>query len=89
MGDSHQVLARPPTTALPPSTHVPDRIRSTAVTPVAVEPSHVLDVAGLPHHHRDPFDRLLVAQAMALDVPLMTADPVLDAYPPNLIRLRG
>lgn len=37
-------------------------------------------VAELPLHHRDPFDRLLVAQAQVLDVPLVTADPVLEAY---------
>jgi PIN domain nuclease of toxin-antitoxin system len=40
----------------------------------------VLRVAGLPDHHRDPFDRLLIAQAQALDVPLVTADEQLSAY---------
>lgn len=34
----------------------------------------------LPIHHRDPFDRLLVAQARDLDVPLITADADLGAY---------
>ncbi|MDJ0390274.1 type II toxin-antitoxin system VapC family toxin [Roseomonas sp. E05] len=37
-------------------------------------------VAGLPPHHRDPFDRLLVAQAMAEPVRLYTADPLLPPY---------
>lgn len=34
----------------------------------------------LPRHHRDPFDRLLVAQAQDLNVPIVSADLVLDRY---------
>lgn len=34
----------------------------------------------LPPHHRDPFDRLLVAQAFDLGVPIISSDPVLDLY---------
>lgn len=34
----------------------------------------------LPPHHRDPFDRLLVAQALDLRVPIISSDPVLDLY---------
>jgi PIN domain nuclease of toxin-antitoxin system len=34
----------------------------------------------LPLHHRDPFDRWLVAQAQALNVPILSADAVLDQY---------
>src|SRR5262245_50072496 len=36
--------------------------------------------AGLPHHHRDPFDRLLVAQAIVEGMPVLSSDPQLDAY---------
>ena len=39
-----------------------------------------MKTAGLPYHHRDPFDRLLIAQAMVLDIPIMTADPAFDPY---------
>lgn len=42
--------------------------------------AHGLAVATLPLHHRDPFDRLLVAQAMLDGFTLMTADRQLDAY---------
>ena len=35
----------------------------------------------LPFHHRDPFDRLLVAQAMVEDIPLFSNDAALEAYP--------
>lgn len=41
---------------------------------------HLDIVAALPFHHGDPFDRLLVAQAMSENVPIVSADPQLDAY---------
>jgi PIN domain nuclease of toxin-antitoxin system len=42
---------------------------------------HAAAVAHLPRIHRDPFDRLLVAQAMVEGITLLTADPVLARYP--------
>lgn len=64
----------------PPARYVPDRIRTLGLTPVPVEHAHALAVASLPPVHRDPFDRVLVAQAMLLSVPLLTADPVFEGY---------
>lgn len=46
-----------------------------------IEPRHTAPLTTLPFHHRDPFDRLLVAQAMTEKIPIVSADPVLDAYP--------
>jgi PIN domain nuclease of toxin-antitoxin system len=69
----------------PPETYVPDRLRRTACTPLAVEHSHTLAVATLPHHHRDPFDRLLVAQARLLDVALLTSNAELGLYDVEII----
>ena len=46
-----------------------------------------LVVATLPHHHRDPFDRLLVAQAMREPASLLTADAVLTAYSDLVVRV--
>ncbi|RBY82988.1 type II toxin-antitoxin system VapC family toxin [Geodermatophilus sp. TF02-6] len=43
-------------------------------------PAHGLAVAELPLHHRDPFDRLLIAQAIAEDLTVVTADPRFRAY---------
>lgn len=48
--------------------------------PVPITPADTLAVADLPLHHRDPFDRLLVAQARERSIPLLTADPALRAY---------
>lgn len=41
---------------------------------LVIEKPHALAVAALPQHHRDPFDRLLIAQAMCEDLTLMSAD---------------
>ena len=48
------------------------------VLPITLD--HAERQASLPWHHRDPFDRLLVAQAQVEGVPLVSADPALDAY---------
>ena len=39
-----------------------------------------LHVALLPFHHRDPFDRMLAAQSLIDSLPLISADPIFDAY---------
>jgi PIN domain nuclease of toxin-antitoxin system len=65
----------------PPQRYVPERMRAIGARPVAVEHSHALAVAPLPRLHRDPFDRLLVAQAQALDVTILTADAAVAQYP--------
>jgi PIN domain nuclease of toxin-antitoxin system len=41
---------------------------------------HILAAASLPQIHHDPGDRLLVAQALAEDIPLMTLDPEIQDY---------
>jgi PIN domain nuclease of toxin-antitoxin system len=46
--------------------------------PIQIE--HAVRAGLLPLHHRDPFDRLLVAQAQSLNVPILSADAVLDQY---------
>ncbi len=51
------------------------------LTHLQISPVHAVGVQDLPWHHRDPFDRLLVAQALAEDAILVTADRVLEAYP--------
>jgi PIN domain nuclease of toxin-antitoxin system len=69
----------------PPDRYVPDRMQRTAMTALAVSHHHALTVAELPTHHRDPFDRLLVAQAMSEDLPLITADAALRPYDIDLV----
>ena len=64
-----------------PERYVPERLRAIGAESLPVEHTHALAVAKLPLLHRDPFDRLLVAQAGLLDLPILTADPRVDAYP--------
>jgi PIN domain nuclease of toxin-antitoxin system len=48
-------------------------------------PTHTAAVIGLPFHHKDPFDRLLVAQSMVEAVRIVSNDPALDAH--GIVRL--
>lgn len=45
-----------------------------------MRPEHELALAALPRHHADPFDRMLIAQAVTEGMGLLTADRVLEAY---------
>jgi PIN domain nuclease of toxin-antitoxin system len=69
----------------PPQRYVPSRVEKLRTRPLAIDQSHALRVAVLPPHHRDPFDRLLVAQAQIEDVPILTADPVFAYYDVTVI----
>lgn len=71
-----------------PEEYVPDRMASSGVVPLPVHHLHALRVAGLPAHHRDPFDRLLVVQAQSEGVPLLTADAWFDRYDVDVIWAR-
>ena len=50
-----------------------------------VQMSHALFVRKLPAHHRDPFDRLLIAQSLIEGMPLITVDPPIVRYPVQTI----
>lgn len=69
----------------PPPALDPDRMRASGVTGLAVDHAHAHEVAHLPLHHGDPFDRLLIAQAKIEAVPLITADAAFGDYDVNLI----
>ncbi len=52
---------------------------------LGITPEHASAVAELPRHHTDPFDRLLVAQAIDEAVPVITADPSIGRYEVEVI----
>ncbi len=62
----------------------PDGFRSAVVASglqeLAITHQHALAAGDLPLHHRDPFDRMLIAQAQVEQMAIMTVDPVFDAY---------
>ncbi len=47
---------------------------------LAVESAHLRVVRNLPLHHRDPFDRLIIAQASHLHLPIVSSDEQFDSY---------
>jgi PIN domain nuclease of toxin-antitoxin system len=69
----------------PPADYVSSRMRQTKTTPLAVSHEHALAVAALPAHHRDPFDRLIVAQARIERLAILTADRHLALYDVEII----
>lgn len=57
--------------------------RRFALLPVSLGHTHVIET--LPHHHRDPFDRMLVAQAQVEGLTIVTVDRLLRRYPVSLL----
>ncbi len=64
----------------PLATLVPEQMRLNGVQFLPIEVTHVVAVADLPFHHRDPFDRLLVAQAMVEQLSIVSGDSSFDLY---------
>lgn len=52
---------------------------------LAIEPQHTAVLTSLPFHHRDPFDRLIIAQAMVEQIPVISGDAAFAAYPVTCI----
>ena len=59
--------------------------RTNGLVILPIELAHVLALQGLPGHHNDPFDRLLIAQANVEGVTLLSADSVFSRYPVTVI----
>jgi PIN domain nuclease of toxin-antitoxin system len=47
---------------------------------LSIEPEHAARAGELPRHHLDPFDRMLIAQALCEGLPILSADQQFDAY---------
>ncbi len=71
----------------PPVVYVPEGMRANGVRALPIAQAHALAVVALPPHHRDPFDRLVIAQARIEDLTLVTADPAIERYDVPLIRV--
>jgi PIN domain nuclease of toxin-antitoxin system len=57
-----------------------DALRRLQVSMVPYAEAHAFELMTLPVHHRDPFDRMLIAQALAEDLPVMTCDKEFRKY---------
>ena len=70
---------------LPPRDYVSRCMLRDALTALPVEHRHTVAVGELPDHHKDPFDRLLIAQALIEGIPLVSADTAIRAYPVEVL----
>lgn len=66
-------------------TFIPEQLRINRISLLPVELRHTFAVGRLPLHHGDPFDRLLIAQAMVEALPITSADEVFARYPVHRI----
>ena len=68
------------TVVRPLSEWLPKQLQINNIATLEPRTEHVLAVESLPFHHRDPFDRLLIAQAKIENISLLSADKKMDAY---------
>jgi PIN domain nuclease of toxin-antitoxin system len=68
-----------------PEIYVRDRMKRANFKPLVITQEHTLAVTNLPQIHKDPFDRLLVAQANAENLTLLSADKIFAQYKVNFI----
>lgn len=69
----------------PAITYIPNRIEHYKFIKLSIELQDVLEVSNLENHHKDPFDRLLIAQSRIHDLPIVTADSKLSLYDVEII----
>ena len=68
-----------------PADFIPEQMRRNVFEVLPVSMYRALEVHALPVHHRDPFDRLLIAQSRSEGAPLITGDQVLAAYDVEIV----
>lgn len=59
---------------------IPEQFSLNSFSPLEVQFNHIVHVAHLPFHHRDPFDRLLAAQAIEEEMAIVSADAIFKRY---------
>jgi PIN domain nuclease of toxin-antitoxin system len=70
---------------LPFSRLIPEQLEQNVITVLPIGVSHLSGIIDLPFHHRDPFDRLIIAQSLAEQLPVITKDAAFSQYPIQLI----
>jgi len=69
----------------PPERLIPTERRLRGIATLAVEEDAAFHLGRLPRLHRDPFDRMLICQAIAHSLPIVTPDPLISQYPVRTI----
>ena len=69
-----------------PAAIFPAQLQHYGIELIPITLPHILQVCHLPHHHHDPFDRLIIAQAQLLNMPIMSSDHHFPSYNVQVIR---
>jgi PIN domain nuclease of toxin-antitoxin system len=69
----------------PAGPYVLRKLAENRISSLPISLDHLLALERLPMHHRDPFDRMLIAQSIEEDWPIITADPKFKQYPVQII----
>ena len=68
-----------------PASYVPKRLAEQGIRSFPINQVHSLKVYDLPSHHSDPFDRMIIAQAMVEEMTVLTSDRVFEKYPIDVV----
>jgi len=69
----------------PVGRYLSDKLRANGVSVLSITFDHVKRLEELPTHHRDPFDRILIAQSLEESLPIVTSDQVFERYAVEII----
>nr|VFJ76735.1 MAG: PIN domain nuclease, a component of toxin-antitoxin system (PIN domain) [Candidatus Kentron sp. FW] len=64
---------------------IPEKLEESEIEVLPIRLAHLSRMMKLPFHHRDPFDRLIIAQSIAEDLPLITHDGIFREYPVDVV----
>jgi len=70
---------------VPAGNYLTAKMSANGVSVLSIKLEHVLEIEKLQLHHRDPFDRILIAQSLEEGWPIITADPMFRKYPIRVI----
>ena len=70
---------------VPAGNYLTAKMSANGVSVLSIRLEHVLQIEKLQLHHRDPFDRMLIAQGLQEGWPIITSDPVFKKYPIRVI----
>ena len=68
-----------------PESYIPSRLKINRFESLSIQLVHALQVTHLPDLHRDPFDRIIIAQSQIENIPIVTVDSQIMQYPVNVI----
>lgn len=55
-------------------------VKESGLQILQIQMNHIYQVEELPFHHKDPFDRVIIAQSLIEDIPIMSSDSIFDQY---------